>query len=63
MKRTKRTERGNFGEKVGSSVRHSDMSSQIWLKIGSLALDLFLGRLSEKMGAEAIVQSVREWKQ
>lgn len=48
---------------MGSSVRHSDMSSQIWLKIGSLALDLFLGRFSEKMGAEAIAQSVREWKQ
>lgn len=60
--------RGNVEERVVSSVWHSEKSSQIKLKIGSLAsgagaIMTFCRVVSVERGAEATVQSVGEWRQ
>lgn len=60
--------RDNFKDRVVSSVRHSERSSQIKFKIGSLAsgagaIMTFCCMVSVERGAEAIVQSVGEWRQ
>lgn len=74
MKRTKRTGsrhncRGNFEVRVVSSVRHSERSSEIRLKMGSLAsvtgAMIFCGPISVKSwgrGTEAIVKLVGQWR-
>lgn len=60
--------RGNVEERVVSSVWHSEKSSQIKLNIGSLAsgagaIMTFCCVVSVERGAEAVVQSVGEWRQ
>ena len=74
MKRTKRIGSrhngiGNFEVRVVSSVRHSERSSEIRLKIGSLAsvtgAMIFCWAISVKRWGketEAIVKLVRQWR-